>query len=98
MNRVESLLAPHAIALSTLVIAGTWKQERHDEISAGTAKITGAEAKAIAEATNGVVSAELLLQLNKDDLASGRKKSPKTPSSKSPSVKIGPYGPKQAEW
>lgn len=98
MNRVESLLAPHAIALSTLVIAGTWKQERHDEISAGTVKITGAEAKNVAEVTNGIVPAELLLQLNKDDLASGKVKQPRAKTSKSPLRPIGPYRPNRDEW
>lgn len=62
--------------------------ERLELISEGTVKISGKEARVIEEVTEGHVNAELLMQLNKDDLASMPSKQPTSRSSTAPANRV----------
>lgn len=74
---------------------------RVEGIAEGTLKITPKEASIIEEATENAVNAELLLQLNKDDLAAGPQaegKSGETKTSKSPSTSARGNPPHRRGW
>lgn len=98
MNRLKELLSSQAAAMEDLVNRGDITQERARVIAAGEVKLTPAEAKLIGEASVPMISPELLIQLNADDLASGKKKAPMVKTSKSPSVPIGPHGRRHDNW
>lgn len=104
MNRVETLfkdiVRPALVkkAFNAIVERKFLTQERCDEIRKGRSKISPQEAELISEALDGAITAELLLQLNEDDLASGKVKQPRAKTSKSPLRPIGPYRPNRDEW
>lgn len=70
MNRVKKLLQPYIGTAAGQLLNLKLGVERAAQIASGTVRISPNEAEEIQAATNGQVNADLLLQLNKDDLGS----------------------------
>ena len=102
MNRVKTLLDP-ILANQTYrrTLTDLIAPERLAEISEGGVRITPNEANLIQQGTSGQINADLLLQLNKDDLGT----QPKPPregkpakTAKSPAFSARGNGPPERGW